>query len=97
MYMQVFLDEDMSNEYESIEEKLCEVLANRYLNPRTRVARAPNRIEWLLVELDDDRFKQELRMHRESCEQLAELLQDDAVFYTPPKRMQQAPVQNQGG
>ena len=31
MYMQVFLDEDMSNEYESIEEELCEVLANRLI------------------------------------------------------------------
>ena len=34
-------------------------------------------------------------MHRESFEQLAELLKDDAVFYTLPKRMQQAPVQYQ--
>ena len=95
MYIEVFLDEDMSTEIEAIEGELLEVPSSRYLSPRVQVPRAPHRIHWLLFELDDDRFKQELRMSRDSFEQLAEMLKSDAVFQTPPRRMQQAPVRHQ--
>ena len=93
--MEALLDEDMTFESEAIEEELCHVLSSRYLDLRVQVPRAPDRIHWLLFELDDARFKQEVRMYRDSFEQLAELLKTDPDFQTPPRRMQQAPVRHQ--
>ena len=43
---------------------LSHIERNRYLGPRNLVARAPQRITWLLYEIDDVRFKQEIRMGR---------------------------------
>lgn len=79
---------------EDIEENIPEVTAlsivlqERYLTPRTKVPRAPSRVDWLLNELDNDRFKQVLRMNRESFFEIFGLIQNHPIFKTEVKKPQ---------
>src|SRR3954447_10770975 len=47
-----------------------QVQCNRYLEPREHVPRAPQRLEWLLFQLDERRFKQEVRITKDAFQEL---------------------------
>lgn len=67
--------------------------SNRYLHPREKV---PKQKEWFetLHSWDEDRFKQELRMTRQSFSTLLGLIQDHRVFQNNSE-VSQAPVELQ--
>jgi hypothetical protein len=70
-----------------------QVASARYLDRGSAVPRAPDRIQWLLTQLDERRFKQEARMSKRRFRELADLLRQHAVFEV--KRVPQRPVELQ--
>ncbi|KAI9139891.1 hypothetical protein BKA69DRAFT_1083186 [Paraphysoderma sedebokerense] len=50
--------------YRILYRSLGVILSTRYLYERISVQKAPERVEWLLEQVDDKRFKQEARMYR---------------------------------
>jgi hypothetical protein len=56
------------------------VMSVRYFAPRTTLQQAPPIHDFLLVRLEDRRFKQEFRMSRDSFIKLCDRVADDPVF-----------------
>ncbi|ORZ36031.1 hypothetical protein BCR44DRAFT_104068, partial [Catenaria anguillulae PL171] len=52
----------------------------------------PRIVGWLFSDLDDHRFKQELRMYHQSFFRLLELLGDHPVLHPPPGKKPQLPM-----
>jgi hypothetical protein len=70
------------------------ILSRRYLAPRERVSRPPNRLDWLLYDLDNRRFKQEVRTTRTHFWQLVQRIQGHFIFHNR-SRHPQRPVEHQ--
>ncbi|OAD69166.1 hypothetical protein PHYBLDRAFT_172421 [Phycomyces blakesleeanus NRRL 1555(-)] len=68
------------------------VLENRYLSPRLRIQRAPSRIDWLLYQLYDDRFRQEFRMNKYSFHAILRMIKSHWVFKSDPRKKQPEPM-----
>ena len=83
---------DTHREIDDVHDALVACYASRYFAERIAVPKASNRFGWLFSELDDYRFKQELRMYRDSFFRLLELLRDHPVFHPPPGKKPQLPV-----
>jgi hypothetical protein len=66
---------------EELERRRQAILSNRYLGPRGRVNRAPSRLGWLLRDLDDCRFRQEVRTTRTRFWQLVRLIEGHPIFH----------------
>lgn len=64
------------------------VSQNRYLVPRGSVPRAPSKEEFLFNQLDNDRFKQELRMNRSSFFAIYEMIKGHEIFVSTPQKPQ---------
>src|SRR5271155_4971633 len=60
----------------------AQVLSNRYLESREGVARAPERLDWLLYNLDNGRFRQEVRITRLHFWELVNKIESHTVFQT---------------
>lgn len=60
----------------------AEAVTSRYLRARTPVPRLPDRISWLVNELDDGRFRQEARMSKQSFLRVLQLIERHPVFET---------------
>lgn len=71
------------------------VSSNRYLTERVKVARAPSRFEWLIYDLDDERFKQICWMTRDSFFALYDLIKDDDVYAVKSSKSRQVDVRLQ--
>ena len=71
---------DSNDEIDFLMDKYMAVKSQRYLQPRSRVARAPSCLQWLLETVDDRRFKQEARMSREKFKRLVNMIQGHHVF-----------------
>lgn len=71
-----------------------QVQCQRYLEPRNQIVRAPDRLEWLLYELDDKRFKQEVRMSRHYFQELVISIENHTIFQNNSNH-QQRPVHHQ--
>ena len=71
-----------------------QVQLQRYLEPRGHVARASDHLDWLLYELDDKRFKQEVRMTRQSFQDLLVPTENHPVFKNNSNNRQR-PVHHQ--
>ncbi|POW15320.1 hypothetical protein PSTT_02183 [Puccinia striiformis] len=72
-------DDDM-NEIDDLMIILQAALSHRYYAPRIALQQAPPITEFLLVRLEDRRFKQEFRMTRASFLKLCARVADDPVF-----------------
>ena len=81
------------SEDDLLEQVYVQVASSRYLNRGSTIARAPQRLDWLLNELDDYRFKQEVRMTRGCFHQLVELIRRHSIYMT--KKAPQRPVELQ--
>ena len=71
-----------------------QVQCNRYLEPRERVARAPDRLDWLLFHLDEKRFKQEVRITRNYFQELLVKIENHPIFQSST-HTKQRPVHHQ--
>lgn len=80
--------------YKALEAAYLFIYSQRYLLTREGIRRAPNRLDWLLNELDDGRFKQETRMSKENFFQLLALIEKHEIFHTAGRRPQR-PVHHQ--
>lgn len=78
---------------DTFEQVYLEVASTRYLERGLGVARPSDRLKWLLSELDDFRFKQEVRMPRERFQQLVQLICRHQIFKASKKP--QRPVEHQ--
>ena len=85
-------DIDLPDLGESLEVILLAVLSNRYLQPRSRIPKAPLPYEWILHEMDQCEFRQQFRLHRASFDQLLGLVEGHSVFQSPRGKCPQAPV-----
>ena len=70
------------------------VASRRYMEPRPTVIRAPDRLEWLLLRIDDNRFRQEARMSRQSFFALVAAIKGHQGFSSTSQAPQQ-PVELQ--
>src|SRR5262249_32612653 len=68
------------NDDDMVWDTYVRVQCQRYLEPRSRVARPPDRLDWLLYELDDRQFKQEVRMSRQYFQDLLLHIENHPVF-----------------
>ena len=71
-----------------------QVQCNRYLEPRERVARAPDRLDWLFFQLDEKRFKQEVRITRNYFQELLVKIENHPIFQSST-HTKQRPVHHQ--
>lgn len=67
--------------------------SNRYLYERSQVARATEKTTWLLEQLDDNRFKQEIRMSRCSFFSLVRLTEGHSIFSNQSNHSQRPPCE----
>lgn len=86
-------DEDENDDIEMVYMLLQ---CNRYLQPRESVSRASNRLKWLLRQLDETRFKQEIRVTRGYFRELVTKIKHHPIFQKKEKsRKKQRPVIHQ--
>ena len=92
------LDEDncdhLGDDDDDLWRLYTQVQSNRYLEPREHVARAPERLNWLLLELDDKRFKQEVRVTKAFFQELLVKIEDHHIFQNKANKKQR-PVHHQ--
>ena len=69
------------------------VISRRYLDIRLPVPRAPSRVQWLLDECEESRFKQEVRMQREHFFRLVDLVRSHPTFTSSGLKPQNPPEQ----
>jgi hypothetical protein len=69
------------NDIEDKAREIKAILAKRYLIPRSKIEKAPPISEFLLTRLEDKRFKQQFRMHRDSFVKLCNLVSTNPVFH----------------
>ncbi|EFP74151.1 hypothetical protein PGT21_050170 [Puccinia graminis f. sp. tritici] len=88
-------DEDFDSlELEDLLHLLKAVTSVRYFAPRTTLQQAPPIHDFLLVRLEDRRFKQEFRMSRDSFIMLCKRVADDPVFHNNSNNPQR-PIEEQ--
>lgn len=89
------------NCFENLTQNVPEVLLHymvskqRYLLPKSGVPKAPSKMNWLFQMLDNDRFRQELRMNRDSFFAILAMIQDDPIFAASDPRRPQTDVKVQ--
>ena len=71
---------------------VLDLCSSRYLEPRTRVPKSPQRFGWFLSHMDEKAFKQRFRLNRDSFFRLVNLVKGHAVFRRKPRKQKQVPV-----
>jgi hypothetical protein len=85
---------DNDNNNDIIWAAYIEVQCQCYLEPRSCIARSPDRLNWLLYELDDKRFKQEARMSRQYFQDLLIHIEGHSIFQNKSNNPQR-PIHHQ--
>jgi hypothetical protein len=89
-------NEDPSSEIgrNMIWEAYVQIQSHRYLEQRGHVSLAPDCLDWLLYELDDKRFKQEIRMSKLNFQNLLAHIANHPIFKNKSNHPQR-PVEHQ--
>jgi len=87
-------DDDIDHDDDDIWMLYTQLQCNRYLEPCKRIAQAPDHLDWLYFELDDKRFKQEVRITRNDFNELVVKIGNHPIFQSNTHNKQR-PVYHQ--
>lgn len=73
-------DEHLSDSDDDLQILYEQIQCNRYLEPREHIVRAPEPLDWLLFQLDEKRFKQEIRITRNYFQELLAKIENHPIF-----------------
>jgi hypothetical protein len=74
------IDEHLDDDDDNLQILYEQIQCNRYLELREHIARAPDHLDWLLFQLDEKRFKQEIRITRYYFQELLAKIENHPIF-----------------